>query len=138
MKSGHATALALAACLSAALPGAVRNQDLESRVKLLETDLANVRQQLTAMETAQGESAAQLEAFFVAQAQAGKALASAVTSAEDDGFAKGMNPRAHQAVLDGVRGYVTSLEAAVPNKAREAAGQAAQGGARKKDERPKK
>jgi hypothetical protein len=134
MKSGHATALALAACLSAALPGAVRNQDLESRVKLLETDLANVRQQLTAMETAQGESAAQLEAFFVAQAQAGKALASAVTSAEDDGFAKGMNPRAHQAVLD----YVTSLEAAVPNKAREAAGQAAQGGARKKDERPKK
>jgi hypothetical protein len=122
MKRLFAPTLCLVAALSAAaVTPAPQDVDLVTRVKALEDELVGLRATVTTLQTAQGDAQAATQNFFVAQTRAVKALGDALKSAQDDGFGAGMNPRAHQTLLDGLRTYGASLDAAVPGDAKKKA-----------------
>jgi hypothetical protein len=124
MKRLFAPTLCLVAALSAAaVTPAPQDVDLVTRVKALEDELVGLRATVGALQTAQGDAQAATQNFFVAQTRAVKALTDALKSAQDDGFGAGMNPRAHQTLLDGLRTYGASLDAAVPGDAKKKAAQ---------------
>lgn len=122
MKRLFAPTLCLVAALSAAaVTPAPQDVDVVTRVKALEDELAGMRATVAGLQTAHGDAQVATQNFFVAQTRAVKALTEALQSAQDDGFGAGMNPRASQTLLDGLRTYGASLDAAVPGDAKKKA-----------------
>jgi len=120
MKQSLSLILFAAAAIVAGTTFAQAPQGQSSDIAALRRDVARLEAKVAALEAlAVEEQVDELDGVFdylEAQAAAAKQLQSMMADAEKKGFSWGINPEAHELVLDGINSLATSMQKDLPER----------------------